>query len=160
MKTLHFVLIAAVLFLGCKEKNSHSGSASVIADGQMPNMTKDRAGKLHLVYGSGDSLMYTFSDNGGETFATPALVTVLPELAASHTRGPQIASTNDGLILTACVNSGNIFSFQKDASGKWQKAIRVNDADTVAKENLMALAADGQNAFAAWLDLRNGQNQI
>lgn len=160
MKTLHFVLIAAVLFLGCKEKNSHSGSASVIADGQMPNMTKDRAGKLHLVYGSGDSLMYTFSDNGGETFATPALVTVLPELAASHTRGPQIASTNDGLILTACVNSGNIFSFQKDASGKWQKAIRVNDADTVAKENLMALAADGQNAFAAWLDLRNGHNQI
>jgi Neuraminidase (sialidase) len=32
--------------------------------------------------------------------------------------------------------------------------------DTVAKENLMALSADGQNAFAVWLDLRDKHNKI
>ena len=32
--------------------------------------------------------------------------------------------------------------------------------DTVAKENLMALAADGDDAFAVWLDLRDRHNKI
>ena len=32
--------------------------------------------------------------------------------------------------------------------------------DTVARENLMALAADGETGFAVWLDLRNKHNQI
>jgi hypothetical protein len=36
----------------------------------------------------------------------------------------------------------------------------VNDIDAVSKEQLMALSADGQNAYAVWLDLRNGHNEI
>jgi hypothetical protein len=37
---------------------------------------------------------------------------------------------------------------------------RVNDVDTTAKENLMALSADGDNAFAVWLDLRDKHNKL
>jgi hypothetical protein len=104
--------------------------------------------------------MYTYSSDKGKTFSSPSLIALLPKLAASHTRGPQLAVTTDGLVLTACNNSGDIFSYIKDASGGWQQTGKVNDVDTVAKENLMALSADGQNAFAVWLDLRDKHNKI
>jgi hypothetical protein len=38
--------------------------------------------------------------------------------------------------------------------------MKVNDIDTVDKENPMALSAGGINAFAVWLDLRDKQNKI
>jgi len=104
--------------------------------------------------------MYSHSSDHGETFSASSLISVLPKLAASHTRGPQVAATNDGLVLTACNDSGDIFSYVKDGSGKWQQTARVNDMDTVAKENLMALSANGRNAFAVWLDLRDKHNKI
>ena len=160
MKTALSCLIVLAFFVGCKETETSSNADTIIAKGQMPNLAKDKADKLHLVYGTGDSIMYAGSDNHGKSFAEPALVSVLPGLAASHTRGPQIAATDEGLIVTACTNSGNIYSFHQDASGKWQKTAQVNDADTIAKENLMALAADGSIAFAVWLDLRSGHNQV
>jgi hypothetical protein len=160
MKTALSIIIAFFLFTGCKEQNSAKSSDSIIAEGQMPNLAKDNSGNLHLVYGKGDSIMYVYSEDRGKSFSAPSLLSMLPKLAASHTRGPQIASTNDGLIVTACTNSGNIYSFKKDASGKWSQTARVNDVDTVAKENLMALSADGENAFAVWLDLRDKHNKI
>jgi len=64
------------------------------------------------------------------------------------------------LSVTACNDLGDIFSFTKDQSGKWSQTARVNDMDTVAKENLIALAADGDNSFAVWLDLRDKHNKI
>lgn len=161
MKIFLPFLLAVVLFIRCKENGgSATISDQVIAKGQMPNLTKDQPGNLHLVYGSGDSILHAVSENGGKSFSAPALVASLPELAASHTRGPQIASTNDGLVVTACNRAGNIYAFQKVGSGSWLKTGQVNDVDTIAKENLMALSADGQNAFAVWLDLRSGHNQV
>ena len=140
--------------------NNNTTTNSIIANGQMPNIIKDKTGMLHLVYGTGDSIMYLYSSDGGRSFSNPALISVLPKLAASHTRGPQIVATDKGLLLTACTKQGNIFSFIKSKSGNWKLTGRINDRDTVAKENLMALSADGQNAFAVWLDLRDGHNKI
>ncbi len=153
------ILIAFVAFIflyGCKNENENP----VIATGQMPNIVKDNAGNIHLVYGHRDNLLYSYSSDHGNTFSTPVLISVMPKLAASHTRGPQIAATANGLTVTACNDSGDIFSFTKDQSGKWLQTARVNDMDTVAKENLMALAADGDRAFAVWLDLRDKHNKI
>jgi hypothetical protein len=160
MKTALSILIASFLITSCKEQNSAKSSDSIIAEGQMPNLVKDNSGNLHLVYGKGDSIMYAYSEDRGKSFSTPSLLSILPELAASHTRGPQITAPTNGLIVTACTNSGNIYSFRKDASGKWSQPARVNDVDTVAKENLMTLSADGENAFAVWLDLRDKHNKI
>lgn len=144
----------------CNDRQPAGATNSVIGSGQMPNLVKDNTNALHLVYGSGDSILYTFSTDGGNRFSNPSSVAVLPGLAASHTRGPQIAATGNGLLVTACNAAGDIFSFVKDASGDWQKTGKVNDRDTVAKENLMALSADGQHAFAVWLDLRDKHNKI
>jgi hypothetical protein len=150
---------ATIVVAGCTNPLVEKGS--IIALGQMPNLAKDRKNNLHLVYGNGDSIFYRFSNNNGNSFSAPVLVAVLPELAASHMRGPQIAATKDGLAAIASNSEGDIFSYVMDEKGKWRKTARVSDVDTVAKEGLMALSADGPNVFAAWLDLRgNGHNKI
>ena len=102
--------------------------------------------------------MYTWSDDGKD-FTSPALVAVLPKLFASAMRGPQIAAAANGIIITACTSNGNIFSYQKETSGKWTKAIKINDVDETAKEALMGLSADGLSAYAVWLGVKNPKGQ-
>jgi len=160
MRSIILLIFTILNFLvGFKNQDSELPDSIIVA-GQMPNIVRDNSDNIHLVYGSRDSILYSYSSDRGKTFSTPILISVLPRLVASHTRGPQIAATLNGLIVTACNYSGDIFSFTKNKSGKWSKTGRVNDLDTVAKESLMALAADGQNVFAVWLDLRDGHNKI
>jgi hypothetical protein len=130
----------------------------IITKGQMPNMVRDRNNTIHIAYGSGDSIMY-ISSKDGKTFASPSLVALLPKLMASAMRGPQIASTDNGLIITACTSLGNIECYKKDFSGKWTNIKRVNDANESAKEALMALSADGLDVFAVWLGVRSPKGQ-
>ena len=162
MKPAAFIvaLFTALLFISCNEQKTKENDALLIGKGQMPNIAKDQENNLYVVYGSGDSIMYSFSNNEGKTFSSPALIAVLPQLAASHMRGPQIAFTTDGIIVIACNKPGDIFSYRKEDSGKWAPPVKVNDIDTVAKEGLMALCADGKTAFATWLDLRDKHNKI
>jgi len=162
MKPLTSFSIFAMLlaFVSCHNPVATASTGQVIAQGQMPNLSVDHSGVVHLVYGMGDSILYSYSSDKGNSFSSPSLITVLPKLAASHMRGPQIAATANGLIITACNSMGNIFSFTKDQSAAWSQPVRVNDVDTIAKENFMALSADGANAFAIWLDLRDGHNRI
>ena len=159
-KLFSFIVVVFIL-VACSPKNVHTATDSFIANGQMPNILKDKNNTLHLVFGSGDSLLYSFSSDFGNSFSTPSLIAVVHDLAASHTRGPQIASLNEGLIVIACNNAGNIFSFNKNGKNAWEPSGKVNDVDTTAKENLIALSADNQIAFAVWLDVRsNGKNKI
>lgn len=131
----------------------------IVAKGKMPNMTTDKSNNIHIVYGTGDSIMYLSSTNKGKSFISPSLIAVLPGLFASAMRGPQIAATDNGLIITACTNKGNIYSFKKQGLGKWTKATKVNDVDEAAKEALMGLSADGLNVFAVWLAVKNPKGQ-
>ncbi|MES1220094.1 MAG: sialidase family protein [Bacteroidota bacterium] len=162
MKTNFF---AALLLLGffvesCSDKNTANGSSLIIGSGQMPDIASDGNSNFHVVYGSGDSIMYSSSVNDGKAFSSPALVAVLPYLAASHMRGPQIAFGKNGITIIAVNKWGDIFSCNKDASGKWNSPVKVNDVDSVAKEGLMDLNSEDQHLFAVWLDLRNKYNQI
>lgn len=139
----------------CRNNNGDS-----IVRGQMPNLARDNAGTIHLVYGNGDTILYSYSSDNGKNFTSPVIISIVSNLASSHMRGPQIAATSNSLVVTACNDMGNIFSFTKDKTNKWSQAVRVNDVDTIAKENLMALSADDNNAFAVWLDLRDGHNRV
>ncbi len=153
-------IIFSLFFCSCKEEQNSAAAPLVIASGQMPAMTKDNSGNLNLVYGTGDSIMCSFSNDNGISFSSPALIDVLPELAASHTRGPQIAVSDEGVTVTACNKAGNIFSYTKANKGNWKFAGKLNDVDTVSKEGLMALSGDGPTTFAVWLDLRDKHNKI
>lgn len=128
-----------------------------IGSGQMPNLAADNAGGSYIVYGKGDSIMFSHSTDAGKTFSAPELVSVLPGLVDYSMRGPQVALLTNALLVTACNKQGDIFSYTKNTSGSWSQPVKVNDIDTVAKEGLMALGADGDHAFAVWLDLRNNK---
>lgn len=160
MKNCLFILLVLSILSACSEKNANRNDL-IIANGQMPNLARDTEDYIHLVYGIGDSIMYSYSSDKGKSFSAGSLISILPKLAASHTRGPQIAVTNHGLVVTACNGLGDIFSFRKPNDGGWIQGGKVNDVDTIAKEGLMSLSADGENAFALWLDLRgNNHNKI
>lgn len=160
MKIALSLLSVLCIFLACNEKKAVPKTDFVIASGQMPNIAKDKAGNLHLVYGFGDSIMYTYSSDKGNSFAPSSVIAILPDLFSFASRGPQMATTDKGVIVTACTSEGDIYSYYKDNEG-WKQGTRVNDADTIAKEGLTALSADGENAFAVWLDLReNKKNKI
>lgn len=158
--TCFLTVLVICCFFSCNEQHAIPKDDFVIAKGQIPNIAEDNSGTIHLVYGKGDSIMYCFSPDKGNSFSAPALVAVLPGLFSYAMRGPQIAATSDGPVITGCTSKGNIFSYRK-VNEKWQQGARINDADTVAKEGFMALAADGKNVFAVWLDLRgNKRNKI
>ncbi|MEP6615932.1 MAG: hypothetical protein ABJA57_05105 [Ginsengibacter sp.] len=158
MRKAFIIIFAHYLFSSCSENQVHGFGDSIIAKGQMPDITKDADGNLHLVYGIDDSVMYCISTNEGKSFSLPSLIGVIPHLAASHTRGPQIASTNKGVLVIACNSYGDIFSYNK-IGADWRKGVKINDMDTTAKENLIALSANGTIAFAVWLDLRDNKKK-
>ncbi|MBC7903940.1 MAG: exo-alpha-sialidase [Gemmatimonadaceae bacterium] len=149
-----------LLLIACNPPSKFKSENVVVGSGQMPAAVTDSSGNLHLVFGHGDSILYANAQPDGDRISTPILVSIVPELAASHMRGPQIAATRKGIAIIACDNNGNIFSFHKTDKGQWQQGARVNDADTVAKEGLLAISGDGDNLFAVWLDLRDKHNKI
>ncbi|MEO6721392.1 MAG: sialidase family protein [Ferruginibacter sp.] len=158
--TIAFVLCIYIVS-SCSEKKTQIKDDFIIAHGQMPNITRDKDNAIHLVYGNGDSIMYASSTDNGSTFSRPSLISNLAGVYSFAMRGPQIACTDTGIVVTACSKSGNIYSFFKNNGANWMQGKNVNDVDTIAKEGLMALGADGVNAFAVWLDLRgNHRNKI
>jgi len=157
MKNRFLLGLLLILLAACSGKRSQSDF--VIAQGQMPSIATDANNNIHLVYGVGDSIMYTYSNDKGRSFVPPVVIDTLADLVDYATRGPQIAATKSTVTVIAVNRSGNIFSFVKEGSGKWVKTAKVNDADTVNKEGFLGLAANENNLFAIWPDLRDDDHQ-
>jgi len=151
-----FSILTSVAF---EQSIDYINKDAVVAIGKMPQVTIGKKNNIHIVYGTGDSIMYVSSTTQGKSFTSPSLVAVLPGLFASAMRGPQIAATDNGLVVTACTNKGNIYAFKQQGAGKWTKAMKVNDVEEVAKEALMGLSADGLHVFAVWLAVKNPKGQ-
>ncbi|MEJ7769493.1 MAG: exo-alpha-sialidase, partial [Chitinophagaceae bacterium] len=158
--TIYVTSLVLVLLVAGFKSPTPANESTVIAQGQMPALVNEGVSNTHLVWGKGDSILTASFKNQGEVFSSPSLVTLLPGLAASGSRGPQVAYTENGVTIMACNKSGDIFSYLKDASGKWSAPTRVNDLDTTAKEGLMALSGEGKKLYAVWLDLRDKHNKI
>src|SRR6516225_9820013 len=126
MKTALVTVIFLISLFSCSEKNPQAKNDYILASGQMPAIAKDKENNLHLVFGMGDSIMYANSTDQGYSFSNPVLISVLPHVYDFATRGPQIAVTKDGLVVTACTSEGNIYSFFKDKNNDWQQGKRVN----------------------------------
>ncbi|MVM37686.1 exo-alpha-sialidase [Spirosoma sp. HMF3257] len=126
-----------------------------VGKGRHPSIAVDPIGKVHVVYGLGEVILYT-SSRDGEQFDEPLRIDSLPGLHLGASRGPQIAATDRSVVITAIDKAGNIWAYTLvRATGKWQKKIRVNDIAEIAKEGFVALAAGPNNDYTAvWLDLR------
>jgi hypothetical protein len=151
--TIFLLSIVSTSFSQNKDSNGF-----IVASGQMPNMTVDKKNTVHIIYGVRDSILL-ISTKDGITFTPPSLVAILPKLMASSMRGPQIVSVDHGLLVTACTNTGNIYCYKSDLSGKWTNTKIINDTHESAKESLMALSAEGLHVFAIWLGVKNPKGQ-
>lgn len=157
MRKVILFLFISIVHIICYAQASNNNDV-VIGKGKMPNIARDKFNNIHLVYGTGDSIMYA-SSGDAKSFTAPSLVAVLPKLFASAMRGPQIAAGTNGVVVTACDSKGNIYSYAKESSGGWSMALKVNETDEVAKEALMALGSDGLNAYAVWLGVKGTKGQ-
>lgn len=140
---------------GIKLMPPPTGNNLIIGDGEMPQTCTDKSGTVHLVYGHGDTLIYSASADQGLSFSTPKTVSIIPKLVDYAMRGPQIAATSTGIVIIAANAAGDLFAFKKTENASWKRTSRVNDIDTIAKEGFTALAASGNTVVAVWLDLRN-----
>ena len=124
--------------------------------GVQPNIFVGADGNVEMVFGKGNAIYYSFSRDGGQSFAPPMLVDSLRGLHLGFSRGPQIASTPRSVVITAIDKTGDLYAYTLDRiSGRWQDRHRVNDVAGVAEEGFNALASDGKGKFfVTWLDLR------
>ncbi len=131
--------------------------------GIQPSIFVDGDGNIDVVFGRGNAIYYSFSENQGKTFTAPALVDSLKGLHLGASRGPQIASSRLATVITAVDKAGNLYAYTLDRkTGKWSRQRPVNDLPEVAKEGFNALASDGKGKFfVTWLDLRgDSKNKI
>jgi hypothetical protein len=131
--------------------------------GEQPNAAIDTKGVIRVVFGRGSKIYCMTSVNKGDVFSTPELVADLSEMHLGHTRGPQIASSNNYSIITAMDTEGDIHSYLLNhQNGSWKSTSNVNDIKGSAPEGLMAVAGDDKdNFYAVWLDTRlEKQNNI
>jgi hypothetical protein len=150
----------------CVSFTSGDGPADVVTIstfGKQPTIAVDRSNNLHVVFGHGTAILYTFSDDKGKTFSTPHKVAEQSKLALGATRGPQIVATDEGLVIAAADHTGRIMAYQrKRGETEWSKGVNILKNDSTAPEGFVAIAAGKNNQIhAAWLDTRIGkQNNI
>ena len=135
------------------------------------------SGKLvALVYGSGHSILFARSTDGGTTFSKPVPVAELPVLALGRHRGPRVLFAGKTILVSAIAGAslatgphahglpsdGDLLLWRSTDNGEsWSKPIKINDSPGAAREGLHAIAANGDGRLAAvWLDLRAGGTRL
>jgi hypothetical protein len=71
MKNTILAGLILLVLAACTENNVSIKQNTIITNGQMPELVKDNSGTLHIVYGNGDSIMYIYSKDNGNTFSAP-----------------------------------------------------------------------------------------
>ena len=164
MKRLALQLLVLVLgFAQTGFAPLNSTPEIVIGTGKQPTICVNQAGEVKITYGAGNVIYYVVSKDQGQTFSEPSIVAELPKLNLGMGCGPQIAATQVFTLITATTRAGDIYSCQLPANQTtWHKPVKINDADTVAKEGFVAITAGADNnAYAVWLDMRgDNQNKI
>lgn len=167
--------IAAILLL--------SISATVLADHEVPatenqrdaklrppkttlavGVTLDGDGRLWLAKVENQRLLVSRSDDGGESFSRPVVVTPEAEdISADGENRPKIAVARDGTILLSWTQtlphkySGNIrFARSMDSGRSFSTPVTLNDDGRITNHRFDALAIDGTGrVVVAWLDARD-----
>lgn len=126
-----------------------------------PQVSLDAQGRVHVVFGKGNSVYYVHSADGTR-WSAPTLVGTLPKLALGLRRGPRIIASPGKLLATAISHEdGNVHAWTSADGETWNKQPALNAVPNSAREGLHALAGDGQGKVAVtWLDLRTGKMSL
>ncbi|HEX8040106.1 MAG TPA: sialidase family protein [Chryseosolibacter sp.] len=157
---LGLTLMAAAFFFSFSLKDEDAGLITVSTFGKQPTLATDQAGNLHVVFGRGNEIFYVRSADGGLTYSAPQKTGEQAKLALGTTRGPQIVSTQDYIVIAAADHSGQIMAYRlKKGEKRWSDPVNILHSDSTAKEGFIAIAAGkGNDVYAAWLDLRIGHH--
>ena len=163
----------SVLFL-LLAQHSSAAEPIVVAQGsaerspKQPQLAVAANGHVHLVYGVGDAVFYSRSDDAAGSFSTPQLAFRVPNLSLGMRRGPRIASTGKSIVVTAIGGrqgkgrDGDLQAWHSTDDGTtWTGPVKVNDVDDSAREGLHGMAAgtDG-SVWCVWLDLREKRTEV
>src|SRR5262245_51938967 len=77
--------------------------------GRAPSLAAE-GNKVHMIFASGDSILYSYSIDKGKSFSAPRLVVVQKDLMVGGGRGPQLVCTKEQLLIAAPVRSGNFYT--------------------------------------------------
>jgi hypothetical protein len=128
-----------------------------------PQVAVSAKGEVYVVFGRNGSFYCSVSPDEGRTFKNPVLLGSLEKAALGRRRGPRVAVTERGLVVSAISHGdGNLVAwFSSDRGATWSAAARINSVTNSAREGLHAMAGDGHGTVhTAWLDLRNGKTQL
>ena len=126
--------------------------------GQQPQLAA-AGDTVGVTFGSGRTVFFASSRDGGRSFSTPVHVAETDgPLALGRHRGPRIAFSGSTIAISAIVGGsqhGNLVAWHsRDGGRTWSSAVRINDAPASAREGLHAMTGRGGQLYAAWLDLR------
>lgn len=128
-----------------------------------PQVAVSAKGDVYVAFGRSGSFYCAASPDGGRTFQPPVRVGSLQKAALGMRRGPRIAVTERGVVVSAISHAdGNLVAwFSSDQGATWSAAARINSVTNSAREGLHAMTGDGRHTVhSAWLDLRNGKTEL
>ena len=170
----YYVMLAVTPFVLALSLAAEAGSPIELASGapprhpQQPQVTVDRAGGVHVVYGVEDQIHYCRSADGGKSYLQSVILPPVNNMSLGMRRGPRVAAGN-GLVCVTAIGGkqgkgrdGELFAFCFSAGGKsWQGPATVNDEPAAAREGLHAMAAGPRGEMCCvWLDLRTKGTKI
>jgi len=135
---------------------------------RQPQVAVDPAGRIYLVFGSGNSVYCTTSNDQGASFSEPSKVGDAGVLALGMRRGPRVAASEKAIVVTAVggtLGHGkdvNLLAWRSEDRGRtWLGPVQINTVASSAREGLHHLAAAPDGSFyCVWLDLREKKTQV
>ena len=152
-----YLLILSVLFASCttsKRKNNKNGLIATFGD--QPSIAIGLNNEIAIVFGEKDTIFFSESNDGGESFSEPSIVGSLEGLVLGYSSGPSIAITKNSMVVTAPDRSGNLYSWTKPLKeNSWSEPFRVNDVNGSVGESLSAITSTPEGRlFCTWIDTR------
>jgi len=170
MKQMLITLSIIIVFIvvGCKGESKGTSNTFTTIDsenyqsgiidqiGDQPTIAKADDGSIGITYGSEETIYYSESIDGGESFKEPEIVGNLEGLLLGYSSGPQIAFTKMSIVITAPSKAGNLYAWSKDRKdGIWKGPFRVNDVEKSVEECLSSITATNEGyLYSTWIDTR------
>jgi hypothetical protein len=141
---------------------------AVASDAIQPHLAIDADGTIHAVFIRGGNIEISRSHDQGKTFSAPVTaIDAKGKARGGMQRGPRVAVDARKTVYVTAPLTFDESEFQKryptadlylavstDGGKTFSKPVMVNDAPKKAPESLHWLAAAGDVAYVAWLDLR------
>lgn len=90
----------------------------------------------------------------------PVKVSEGGKLMLGRRRGPRVALTDSGVVVTAIVDETLLAWRSTDQGASWSQPVTINSVPRAAREGLHGLSGEGNRLFVTWLDLRENRMQL